>query len=142
MINKNDIEHKGKVVSIEGNKVCVEISSVSACAGCHARSLCSASDEKRKIIEAYKSDGEKVNIGDEIYVVGQKSYSYIAVLLAYVVPVMLLVGVLVIADMNGTDEGIGGLMAIGILIPYYLLLYMLRRVMYNKFKFKTKNQII
>lgn len=136
------IEHKGRVVSIEGDRVQVEITSVSACAGCHARSLCSASDEKRKMIEARMTSGEVIKVGDEISVVGKRSYGITAVVLAYVLPVVLLVGVLVVSDMYEIEEGIGGLLSLGILIPYYLLLYMMRRVLYNKFIFKTKNQII
>lgn len=45
------IEHEGKVVSISENYIGVEIVSKSACAACHAKGVCAASDEAVKVIE-------------------------------------------------------------------------------------------
>jgi sigma-E factor negative regulatory protein RseC len=140
--DRTTIEHKGTVVSIDGRRAVVEITSESACSGCHARSLCSASDSKRKVIDVRLGDGETLSVGEEVMVVGFRSYGIWAVILAYLIPVILIVVTLIVSNKYDFEDGVAGLLSLGILIPYYLLLYMMRRVLYNKFIFKTKNQII
>ncbi|MFG6399076.1 MAG: SoxR reducing system RseC family protein, partial [Parabacteroides distasonis] len=44
------INHTGFVEKIDGDTVFVRITQQSACSGCHAQSMCSASEMKDKIV--------------------------------------------------------------------------------------------
>ena len=45
------INHNGIIEKIDGGTVYVRIIQQSACSGCHAKSMCTASESKEKIIE-------------------------------------------------------------------------------------------
>ena len=64
------IEHIGTVKQIHKEMVDVLIVQKSACSGCHLKSACTASDMSEKIIEVPVIDS-KLNVGDEVVVVGQ-----------------------------------------------------------------------
>ena len=50
--NNDVVSHEGIVQSIDGEKVLVKMTVSSACAGCHARHLCSSLDTRDKQVEA------------------------------------------------------------------------------------------
>ena len=53
MQKRNEVvSHEGIVQSIDGDKVTVMMTVASACAGCHARHLCSSLDSRDKLVEA------------------------------------------------------------------------------------------
>ena len=51
---KEIIEHQGVIESIEDAHVRVNIVQMAACSGCKARSLCTSSESKEKIIDVYE----------------------------------------------------------------------------------------
>ena len=51
---KDIIEHQGVIASIEEGHVRVNIVQLAACSGCKARSLCTSSESKEKIIDVYE----------------------------------------------------------------------------------------
>jgi len=50
-VKANNIEHPGVVTSITNEFITVEILNKSACAACHAKGVCIASDESIKTID-------------------------------------------------------------------------------------------
>ena len=50
----NTIEHQGIITSIENDIAHVKIEQISACASCHVKSMCGASEKADKIIDATK----------------------------------------------------------------------------------------
>ncbi len=56
MSNKDTISHDGQVVEILPDKYKIKIITKSACASCHAKSVCNPSDQAEKIIDAVWSD--------------------------------------------------------------------------------------
>ena len=133
MQNNKQIDHVGTISDIKDEKITVSILNVSACAGCHAKSACSMSDMKEKNIDIidYSSSFE---LGEEVKVVYQESLGWLALLLAYVLPFVLVLITLFIATAF-TNELISGLMALGILLPYYSLLYFLKDRLKKTFSF-------
>ncbi len=133
MQNNKQIDHVGTISDIKDEKITVSILNVSACAGCHAKSACSMSDMKEKEIDIIDYSSS-FKLGEEVKVVYQESLGWLALLLAYVLPFMLVLITLFIATAF-TNELISGLMALGILLPYYSLLYFLKDRLKKTFSF-------
>jgi len=69
------IEHEGRVIAVDKDYVSVEIVNKSACASCHAKGVCGASDEAVKVVEIAQDFstlacdyqvGETVNVENNI----------------------------------------------------------------------------
>ena len=48
---KEEVSHRGRVLSVDAEKIRVEIISSSACTSCHAAGLCSMSEAVKKIVD-------------------------------------------------------------------------------------------
>lgn len=122
----NKIKHPGVVVSADDRSVKVRILQSSACSACKVASHCHASETKEKLVEVAGSGIQGHGVGDHVMVVADNSVGFRASLYGYVLPLVLMVATLVTVLAVVHDEGIAALSALGILIPYYLLLYLLR----------------
>lgn len=140
MDKESNIEHDGIVKSISGDKVTIEILSKSACSDCHAKGLCSASDQKKKEVEVALTPGFAFAVGERVTVTGKESIGILAVILAYVAPLLLMVAAVIVCTLLGLSQGAAGLSAIGILVPYFLVLYAMRKKLHKTFIFRIKNQ--
>lgn len=134
--NKGIIEHQALVRSVSRNSAQVEILVRSACSACHAKMMCNASDESRRIIDVVLGPDDHVEVGQSVNVYGSKSWGIKAVLLAYVVPVVLILAVLIVSKALDIPDNVAGLSAIGIQVPYFFLLYLLRNQMGRQIVFK------
>ncbi len=139
---RKDIEHSGIVVGVLGNKLDVQITSNSACSSCSAAKLCTASESKQKIITAYTDDNNIPSVGSQVIIFAHESLGMKAVFLAYVMPLILMVLSIVIANQLGTSEAVSGLVGIVALLPYFIILWLFRHKLDKEFTFKTKNQIM
>ncbi len=131
------IEQQGTVEEVRGHKVYVRVSQLSACAKCHARSLCSITDMKDKLIEV-RDTVPGITAGDRVDVVMKRSMGNKAVLLGYVVPFILLVTILLVMNSLVSKEWIAGIISIAALIPYYYILYLSRERLRNTFTFTLR----
>lgn len=130
------IEHIGTIKNITPERVDVIIVQKSACSGCHLKSACSASDMSEKIIEV-PNDGTNRSVGDEVTVVGTSRMGWEAVAYAFFIPFVIMM-ITLIAGLQMMDELSAGLIALGILMPYYLVLYLFRNKLKRKFVFYIK----
>jgi len=62
-----------------------------------------------------------------------------AVIFGYFIPFVLLIFTLLLVENLTKDEGIAGVAAIGILLPYYVGLYLLRNFLKKKFSFTIES---
>lgn len=116
-------QRPGVVTAISPDIVTVQIQQQSACSGCHARDLC-VSSERREHQLQLKTYGQHFSIGEQVLVVARRSVGRLAVLLAFVLPLLLLVLTLSIAQtFLALSEAAAVLVAIGLLSLYYLVLY-------------------
>lgn len=132
------IEHQGIIKQIEGGIARIQIIQLSACAGCHAKNACSASDMSEKIIEV-PYEGKSYKVGDQVRIIGSTAMGWKAVGYAFVLPFILLMSALVIATEAGVDELIAGSLALAILAPYYLILFLFKDKMRKKFTFRIES---
>ena len=127
----------GIIEKIDGNLISVKIVLQSACSGCHAKSMCTASDSKEKIIEVTDYSG-KFNVNDTVIVCGESSLGLQAVLFAFVTPLIIIVLTIALGtnlQLAETESALLGLFAV---VPYYGILYMCRNKLKKKFVFTLK----
>ena len=132
---KNRIEHSGQVESVSEDKVRVRILQASACSACEAKALCHSSESKEKIIEC-RTNGQAYAVGEQVMVYGSMAMGRNAVILAFVVPLVVIVVWLFCAV--GIFH-INELLAIGIMVVllavYYLALHLMNGVLSKQFEF-------
>jgi sigma-E factor negative regulatory protein RseC len=115
------IDHEGTILDIKNGKVTVNILNVSACAACHAKGACSMSDMEDKLIDVVDYSN-KFEIGEKVNISYRESLGWLAMLIAYVLPFVLVLITLVIASAISKNELISGVSALAILLPYYIVL--------------------
>jgi len=133
-MTKDYIRHQGTVERIEKHKVYVRIEQKAACSDCHAKSVCLASDKKDKIIEINDYSGDYAPY-EEVIVSARTSMGFFAVFIAFAIPLLLVIISLVTGMQTTGSEGLGGLIGLSVLIPYYFVLYLFRDRLKKKFIF-------
>ena len=131
-----DIRHEGIVDSIDGQDVIVRITQSSACGGCQARNICRAAESKDKLVEVHCTDAGSFVAGQAVTVAGAESLGLKAVMWAFGLPLMLLLAALVAAMSITGNERMAVLAALGILVPYYIILFLLRGRFKKDFQFR------
>ncbi|MBN1144613.1 MAG: SoxR reducing system RseC family protein [Bacteroidales bacterium] len=133
------IEQEGIVEEITNHGIRVRLHRDSACGQCGAHALCNLSDVSERIIEA-ADNSMNLKTGDVVGVSITRSMGNKAVILGYLAPFVLLVTMLIILNSLGFNELLSGLVSISVLIPYYLLIYMLRDRLKNSFYFTVRKK--
>ena len=134
----NKIKHNGVVDGVEEGCVRVRIFQSSACSACKVAEHCNASETKEKIIEVQVTDAVKYQLGDSVVVVADTAVGFRASLYGYLLPLLLMVAALVAVLKITQSEGYAAVSALGILIPYYIGLYLLRNKLRNKLSFSLE----
>ena len=105
----------------------VSIRTQSACAACHARSLCVGNDSEKRTITVRTPRAADFAPGETVRVTIRKSAGLKLVGLAYLVPLLLVVITLLVLNRIGVKEAEAGLLALGAGAVYFLILYIFRR---------------
>ena len=134
------IKHRGVVEKIEGTHVVVRIVQTSACSACSAKGLCNASESKEKQIDVYGVQAS-YRIGEEVVVCGTTSMGMRAVLLAFGVPLLiLLLALFVTMRITDGDALLSAVVALLAVTPYYLLVYFMKDKLDRTFSFTIEKQ--
>ncbi len=131
----NKIKHAGVVDHVAGGCVCVRILQSSACSGCKVSAHCNASETKEKLVEVMDKNAGRYQKGDSVTVVADTTVGFRASFYGYLLPLLLMVVTLVVVIQTIHSEGWAALSALGILIPYYTVLYLFRDKLKNKLSF-------
>ena len=138
---KDQIEHQGTVESTDGGYVRVRITQSSACAGCTARSLCQSAESKDKIVEVEDARGQygSLSAGDPVVVCGSGEMGRTAVVLAFVVPLILMVSIIAVCiKAIGMSEPASIGLSFLTLALYYFVLWTQRTRIQKKFVWRLK----
>ena len=133
------ISHPGVVDSIEGDCVKVRIVQTSACVACKVASHCNASESMVKIVDVFGCDTAKYSTGQEVVVSASREVANWALLLGFGIPLLLLIVVLLIVLRWTGDEGIAALASLGALVPYYIVLWLLRDSIRQQVSFRIED---
>ena len=131
----NKIKHAGVVDGVEGECVRVRILQSSACSACKVAAHCNASETKEKIIDVMDADASHYQKGDQVMVVADTAVGFRASLYGYLLPLILMVVTLVGVLAATHSEGLAALSALGILIPYYVLRFLMIIKLRNRLSF-------
>lgn len=131
----NKIKHAGVVDGVEGECVRVRILQSSACSACKVAAHCNTSETKEKIIDVMDADASHYQKGDQVMVVADTAVGFRASLYGYLLPLILMVVTLVGVLAATHSEGLAALSALGILMPYYVLLFLMRNKLRNRLSF-------
>lgn len=134
------IKQFGVVEEIKKNIVRVKIRQTSACSECSAQSFCSSSECKEKFIDVATFEAQQYEKGQNVVLEGRTSMGMQAVFFAYVVPFLLVLFALFVAmSITQKNEFVSALAGLAILIPYYIVLYLLKNQLKKKFSFTIKS---
>ena len=134
-MSEETISHEGIVTKITDDMLEIKITAMSACAACHAKSACSLGDKQEKILTVPRPVGQEFHLFQKVNVVMSVGQGNKAALLAYLVPILLLLAVLVVCLGLGLSEGLSALLGIAALIPYYAVLYLMRDKIKRQFEY-------
>ncbi len=133
------ISHSGIIESIHEGCVQVRILQTSACAACKVASHCNASESKEKFIDVRNvRDTSQLKVGDSVVVSASRDVANRALLLGFGVPSLILISVLLIMLKLTSDEGIAAIVSLLALVPYYLVLFLMRNKIQQKIAFSIE----
>ena len=119
---ENNICREGIVRAVNGDDISVEIIVSSACSGCHAKSICIPSDRRQEIITVKNTRQEEYQIGETVELLLETSAGNKAVILAYVLPLVVLLVLLFSCYALTHNELLSvGIGVLGVVL-YYLIL--------------------
>ena len=140
---KERIEHEGRVIAVDKDYISVEIVNKSACAACHAKGVCGASDEAVKVVEVAQDITtltEDYQVGETVNVVISSAMGTQAIWLAYVVPLLVLMLSILVFSLCGAGEVLMGLGSLGAVALYYLGVFFYRKKISKIFIFSIEKQ--
>lgn len=140
-MSNNVISHIGVVDSIAEGMVCVRIVQSSACSACKVASYCNSAESKEKIIEVRCSDADSYAVGQKVTVMADYSVGAKAVVIAFVIPIIAIFATIVLLLMAGTTEITAAIGGLCIMIPYYIILYVMRKRIEKVLTFYIKKQM-
>jgi sigma-E factor negative regulatory protein RseC len=140
MADLDYIEHEGIVTEVSPQFIKVRIVNESACASCHAKGSCTTADLQDKIIDIYQTESN-VQPGQKVMLLGKKTLAPKAVLLAYGYPIILILTVLITTFFLTNNELLSGGLALSVLVPYYVVIFLLKDRLKKTFSFTIKHQI-
>ena len=137
-MSEETISHEGVVTKITDDVLEIKIVAQSACAACHAKSACTMSDQAEKTLLVPRPQGQEFHLFQKVKVIMSVGQGNKAAVLAYLVPILVLLGVLFTCLGFGLNEGLSALIGIAALIPYYLILYSQREKLKKKFEYRIE----
>ena len=135
MNTQETISHEGIVTKITDDELEIKILAQSACAACHAKSACGMGEQAEKTLTVPRPKDKEFALNQKVNVrmaIGQGNK---AAVLAYLIPIILLLAVLFVCLGIGLGEGLAALISIVALIPYYIVLYMKRNKLKRQFDY-------
>lgn len=130
-----EITHEGIVSEVRDDHVVVSFVSQPACSSCKIKNSCSLSDSEIKNLEVPVS-GKSYQRGEKVTVGLSQSLGYRAVFLGYILPFLIVFISLVVLTILTNNELLAGLISLFMLVPYYLVLWMIRGVINDSFRFR------
>lgn len=136
----NKIIHSGVIKSTGVDCLYVEIMQASACADCRVAGNCHASEAKVKVVDVYCRDVARYHVGERVIVSTTSQVGLMAMLYAYLFPLMILMTTLILVRICTRSDGWAALSALAILIPYYIVLYLFRERIKEQVHFNIEQE--
>lgn len=125
----------GIIESVGSDIIKVKIHNDSACSMCYSKGVCTSLGSGERIIEVETNNSDGIKPGDRVDIEMVSSSGWIAVILGYVVPFILLIFTLLLSS-QFLSEAIAAIVSLIVLIPYFLTLFLLKNKMKKYFHFR------
>lgn len=127
---------EGIVEEVLGASILVRLVRSSACSGCHAKGACTSSDSKELVlnIEDYPAT---ISVGDRVRIVYSETMGMHAVLLAFVLPLLLIISCAVVLSSYEVGEIVIIGVVLGLIVLYYGGLALFRPSLGRNFRLKA-----
>lgn len=120
------IKHTGTVVAVESHVVTVRIEQRAACAGCVSQASCTLSSEKKdRLIVVKHRQPTLFSVGEKVNLVSTQRKIYTAVLIAYILPLIGMIAVVVGCVQGLNNEILAAALGLAFCCLYALLLLFL-----------------
>ena len=133
----NEIKHLGIIEHIDLPHIRVRIEQSPACISCKVAHSCNISESKKKTIDIYTSN-PNFQIGQQVIVSTSSSTAAYSTMIGFVLPLALLLSILLFTKQAGTPDEKAALAAIISLVPYYCLIWILRKRIAKNISFKIE----
>jgi sigma-E factor negative regulatory protein RseC len=133
------IEHKGVVQNVRERGVTVRVMQSSACSSCAAARMCRSGESRERLIDVATKHASEFRVGEPVVLVATAQQSRMAVMLAYVLPLFLLLAALFVVRGLAGNDGLAALSALLVVSLYYGVLYCLRGRLSRNFRFDVSS---
>ena len=127
------IVHEGKIVEMDKESISVEIVNKSACAACHAKGVCGASDEQVRTIVLPQTLAT-ATAGYQVGVLSA-SLGMKAVILAYGLPLLVLLVAILVFSALKLEQLYVGFFSLAAVAVYYIIFAIFRDKLDKEFVF-------
>ncbi len=132
--------HDGKVISVAEGTVRVEMQVVSACASCKAHEKCAFVDKDEKVVEVETAEWREYSEGERVVVSVEEGLGLLAVVLAYVLPAILLIGSVVLVSLLSGSEGMAAIVTLLVVVLYFIVLWRFHDKLQRRFSFRISKE--
>lgn len=130
------IRHEGIVLSVSGQTARIEILQASACSSCSAKRMCMSAESQQKQLEARMLT--EMEPGDKVEVLITEKAGWKTILLAYIMPFVIMVGIIALLEIWFDNEALTGTIALCAVGVYYLILSLFRKRIQKQFTFTAR----
>lgn len=133
------IIHQGTVAEIYGDSMRVRITQRAACSECKVSAHCHISEQKEKMVDVnHVMDIGQYHVGETVKLTFAEQTGMRAVMMAFVIPFLILVAAVFVSSRFTDSEPVMAITGLLFLLPYYIILYLLRDRLKEKFTFHVQ----
>lgn len=122
-MSKGIIRQQATISHVTDTELTLDVCRAEACASCHAKGACGGGESRQLHL---LNDGQGYTPGEQVTLVMQQSMGLKAVLIAYLIPVIMMISALLIMQSCGVAEITSGLITLLILGIYLLMIRIFR----------------
>lgn len=118
----NNISKEGEIIALTDKIVKVRYLCASACRNCPAQNLCPSHENQNKEIEIMRDKDKIYQIGDKVKINLQERSGWLAIIVAYIIPLVIILGFISYATTERWSELTTATIGLLIVPVYYILL--------------------
>ena len=132
---ENTVRYHGVVKEVSDGHLQVGIMKSSACGGCTIKGHCNSAEAKERMVDVDDPSAFLYHEGQDVWIVGSSSIGWKALGYGIVIPFFVVIISLFVFSAWMNNELWAALCALGMLIPYYIILYANRERMKKQLSF-------
>lgn len=118
----NNISKEGEIIALTDKIVKVRYLCASACRNCPAQNLCPSHENQNKEIKIMRDKDKIYQIGDKVKINLQERSGWLAIIVAYIIPLVIILGFISYATTERWSELTTATIGLLIVPVYYILL--------------------